>query len=331
MSDSINLLKTESIQKVVNTLKSIGVDRIEPTIEFNEGVRYPILDKIVGSPKDVMEALLILHESNILSSELVDNIIVCPFCQSHKLMIRGRCPSCNSSKLIRNRMLEHLACGHVDFEEEFRVDGKLICPKCRKPLEGLDVDYRIFSFVYKCLKCEMIFSKPKMEYLCSNEHLFDDNNLSLYKVIAFKVSPEKISLIEKLALDLKAILKPLIDEGFTVKIPAIIQGRSGVKHDFSFAVWHNNNSSPIAVGFLQTPPRATSSIDVLAFWAKTSDVGVEHKVMITFSGIDEEAKNLARVYNIEVIEGIDEREVANKIKDQLAKKIKEESKRRSTT
>lgn len=323
LSDILNSLRREKVQRVLRALKDMNIDIIEPKVEFRDGVRYPVFNNAAGSAKDARESFLLLHEAGILSSEVVDNIAVCPHCQSHRLMIRSQCPSCGSSRLIRGRMIEHLACGHIDFEDKFRGEEGLLCPNCRKSLGQLGVDYRVFSSLYRCLSCGSAFSDPKVEYLCSSGHVFGENDLVVYSVMAFKVNPEKRVLIERLTFDIEAILKPIRDAGFSVKSPITLYGRSGVKHDFSFAVWYSDDAPPIIVGSLYLSDKAASAADVLALWAKATDVGVQHKVMVTPSGIDEGGRGLAEAYDIKVVEGKDPQEIAAKVKDCVMRMIEE--------
>lgn len=320
-----NLLRSEKVQRVLRAIRNINANSIEPKIEFNSGVKYPIFDGVDISVEDVVKSLLLLCEAGILSSEVVDNIAVCPFCQSHKIMIRFHCPSCGSSRLIRGRMIEHLTCGHIDFEDRFKSGEGLFCPNCRKPLGQLGVDYRTFSFLYRCLNCRSVFSNPRTEYLCSGGHTFGENEINVLSAMSFKVNPEKRSLIERLTFDLEAVLKPLRDEGLSVVAPATLHGRSGVKHDFSFAIKDNGGASPTLVGSVHSSDRALSAVDVLALWAKASDAGVQHKIMITLSGVDESGKSLAEAYGMKIIEGKDAEELAAKVKEHVMKMVKSSS------
>lgn len=323
MSDMLSLLRNEKVQKVLMALRAKNINNIEPNVEFNVGVNYPVFNEIFDSPEETKEALLLLREAGLLDSEIVDNLAICPHCQSHRLIIRSHCPSCGSPKLVRGSMIEHLACGHIDFEEKFKSEEGLFCPNCKKPLGPLGSDYRTFSFLYKCLTCKSVFSNPRVEYLCSNGHVFGEGDLTLYNIVAFKVNPEKRGLIERLTLDLEAVLKPLRDEGLSIKAPAVIYGRSGAKHDFSFAIWCNDDIPPSVVGAIHLHERAVDATDVLAFWAKATDAGVEHKIMITFSGVDESGRGLAEAYGLKIIEGKNERDISTKVKAYVMKILNE--------
>lgn len=293
------LLRSEAVRRALNVLKDLGEGRIEPSFDPNVGVRYPTLDDVIGSSEEALNALNLLYEAGILSPEIVDSVIACPTCQAYKLVVRVRCPLCNSSKLVKGKMIEHALCRYIDFEDKFKSEEGLVCPRCGKPLQKLGVDYEFFSLLYKCLSCKSSFSSPKIEYMCMNGHTFTEDSLTLYSLKAFKVNPEKRLLIEQLA-SVEVLLKPLRDEGFVIKAPDVIQGMSGVKHEFSFTV-RNNHGELIAIGSLHFE-KAASVVEVLAFWAKAIDVNAQHKIMVALNGLDDEARKLATTYGIKIID-----------------------------
>ncbi|MEM0050067.1 MAG: hypothetical protein QW424_01860 [Candidatus Bathyarchaeia archaeon] len=328
MPDILGLLADEKVQRALAALKARGFNSIDPVVEFNFGVKYPALNGIFSSSEEAREVLLLLSGAGILISEIVDNFSICPRCQSHRLMIRTRCPSCGSSRLVRDNMIEHLTCGHIDFEGKFKSEEGLFCPNCRKPLLQAGSDYRTFSFLYKCLNCKSVFSDPKIEYLCDNGHVFGENDLRIYNVMVFKVNPEKKFLIDRLTLNIEDFLKPLIDEGLSIKAPAVIYGRSGARHIFSFAIWRERDAAPSVVGHVHLLERAVGAVDVLAFWAKATDANVEHKIIITFSGVDSDGRSLAKAYGLKIIEGRNEQDIFAEVRSYLkeilgARRLKE--------
>lgn len=303
----LDILKNGRIQRVLRALKDGVLSSIEPTVNFDSGIDYPSLHGFFDSVDEASRSLLMLCEAGLLTSEVVDNVAVCPVCQSHRLMIRMRCPSCSSSKLTRGAMIEHLACGHIDFEERFKSGNGLVCPRCGKPLGSIGSDYRTFSFLYRCLACRGVFSNPKVEYLCGNGHVFSEGDLSIQAIRLFRLNPNKISLLDRLMLDIEGIFKPLKDEGLIIEFPAEVYGETGIKHDFSFAVWDSvegkGSKPPMVVGSIHASDSVVTAVDVLAFWAKALDAKAKHKIIIALSGIDKGGRELANTYGIKIIEG----------------------------
>lgn len=317
-----DLLKDEKVQRILRTIKNTNAEIIEPRVDFKNAVKYPIFEGTNIPPEEVTKSLLTLTEAGILNSEIVDNVAVCPHCWSHRLMIKARCPSCNSSKLVMGKMIEHMECGHIDFEDKFRSEEGLYCPSCRKPLRQLSVDYRTFSSLYRCLNCRSVFSNPNVEYICDNGHTFEGSELTFYSIMSFKVNPEKKSLLERFTFDVEVVLKPLREEGLLVKAPAVFHGDSGIKHEFSFAILQDANHPPIVVGSVHISDRAVSVTDILALWAKSKDVGARHVIMITLSGIDEGGKSLAEAYGMKIINGRDIQKAAAEVKDYVKMMLK---------
>jgi len=275
----------------------------------------------------VKEALDALVEAGILAPEVVDNVMVCPRCQTHKLMVRALCPACGSPKLSRSAVIEHPSCGHMDFEEGFRSELGMICPRCGKPLG--ESDCRVLSKPYRCLSCRRVFSEPRMEYFCNNGHRLSEDSLAFESVNAYKLSPEKRALLEHAILDVEELVKPLREEGLVAEAQAVVVGRSGWAHDFSFAVWGNAQAGsgdkkegpPLLVGSVHMSESVTVP-DVLALYAKAFDVGAKAKLMVTRGAADPETKELAKVYDIEIVESRDAKELVERTKEHVLKAIK---------
>jgi DNA-directed RNA polymerase subunit RPC12/RpoP len=311
LSSLSKVLSNPRYQALLKALKDGKLEVIEPVISFERGIEYPKLKEFFNSEDEAKEALDALVEAGILVLDVADNVMACPHCRSHKLMARAVCPACGSPKLSRSAMVEH-TCGHMDFEEKFKGELGAACPRCGKLLDGCDIraEFKVISTLYRCLSCKRVFSEPKMEYLCSNGHRAGEGSLAFEGARAYRLSPEKRVLLEHAMLDLEELFKPLREEGLTVEGNAVIAGRSGVAHDFSFAVWDDGDKGkpPLAVGLVQTSERVTAP-DVLALHVKAFDVGAERKLILARGGVDREVRDLAKTYGIEIVESRDPKEL----------------------
>jgi hypothetical protein len=323
MSKLAAIFKNKGIQDLLRDLKEGRVGTIDPVIEVNGGVEYPILIKFFGSHEDAEAALLLLNEAGVLVGDIVDNIAVCPHCQSHRLLLRNRCPSCGSSKLVRGAMIEHLSCGHIDFRDRFETEEGLVCPKCRKPLGALGADYRTYSFLYRCIDCGGFFTDPRIEFSCDKSHKFDEREITIQSIKAYRLNPEKKDLLDRLTLNLEEAFKPILADKWRLEAPARVKGASGAEHEFSFALWNDRDvdknggggkQPPEAVGSIHISSQAVTATDVLALWAKAVDAGAKHKVLATFSGKDEYAEMLAENYNVKIVSGSDSAEIKEKLR-----------------
>jgi len=308
LSGLSKVLSDPKYQGLLKALKDGKLTVVEPTVSFDNGVEYPKVKEYFGSATEAREALSALVEAGLLTPETVDNIMVCPHCRTHKLMVKALCPACGSSRLSRGAMIEHSSCGHMDFEEKFKGEFGMICPRCGKPVsEG---DYRVLSALYRCLECKRVFSDPKREYTCANGHRLGEGSLVFEEVRAYKLSPEKRALLEHVMLDLEELFKSLREEGLTVESNVVIAGRSGVAHDFSFAVWDDGDKGkpPLVVGLVQASERVAAP-DVLALHVKAFDVGAERKLILARGAVDGGVRDLAKTYGIEIVESRDPKEL----------------------
>lgn len=327
-----NIFRNRKLQKILLAIKMRELNVIEPVVEFDSGVSYPALNKILGSRGDAEETLKILSEVGLLIPEIVDSIIVCPECSSHKMLLRVSCPSCGSSRVIRGSMIEHLECGHIDFEEAFKGIEGLVCPHCKKPLRSIGEDYRTYSFLYRCLSCRSVFQSPKIKYLCNNGHEIDENNIKIQNIKAYRFNPKRERLLEQVTVNLEDALQPLIERGWRVEFPAVIPGAAGAEHEFTFASWNKHakkgEDSPDLVGFLHLSESEVSTTDVLAFWAKSVDAGAKRRVLMTMTKMSEEGKALAKAYSVDVVEGRDAAELQARLKKrmhQIVEDVKKEA------
>jgi len=100
--------------------------------------------------------------------------ISCSSCGSLMLAQVFHCPSCNSSKFKRGKLIEHFKCGNFSEESEY-VNDK--CPKCKKDIKALGVDYRTIKNRYICKSCGEFFEEVSSSFLClkcNNKFKFDD-------------------------------------------------------------------------------------------------------------------------------------------------------------
>jgi len=327
MSKLIAILKNERMQNLLKAMKDGKLKVIEPVVKFNGGIKYAKLEKFFDSPEDAKAALIVLSETGLLTWDIVDNVVVCPRCQSHKLLLRSRCPSCGSPKLIRGAMIEHLSCGHIDFEERFKGEEGLICPQCKKPLDTLGVDYRTYSFLYRCMNCGGVFTTPKIEYLCDKGHEFDEREMAIQSIKAYRLNPKKEDLLKRVTISLEKIFQPILKGGWHVELPAKVNGATGAEHEFSFALWSGKDGGkgktpPDIVGTMHMSDQDATATDVLAFWAKAVDARAKHRVMMTLSGLDEHGRLLAENYGINIVSGKEPSELQEKTKSLLKQIMK---------
>lgn len=124
--------------------------------------------------ESVLEYLKQLQSSGKITIEADIKEISCNICGSVKIGQTFHCSSCNSSNFKRSKLIEHYKCGNFSEEESYKNN---VCPKCRKEIKVLGVDYKIFENFYTCNDCGNKFPEPAILYLClrcNNRFKIDD-------------------------------------------------------------------------------------------------------------------------------------------------------------
>lgn len=141
----------EALKSILSIFSKTDFINIEQQIQLTS----PQLSEEI-SP-DILYGLERLASNGIMEKTPFLSTVVCPSCGAHDQKLRLKCPECSSTIIKKNNIIQHYACGHVDFEESFkRDDGCLVCPQCNKELRTIGVDY----------------TRPGLSYKCSNGHLF---------------------------------------------------------------------------------------------------------------------------------------------------------------
>ncbi|MFW6111329.1 MAG: hypothetical protein ACOC6H_04755 [Thermoproteota archaeon] len=297
-------------KEVQQLLKALRNKEAKPSFTFEQGTRYPELEEWTCLTRTVVNSTLQkLHRMEILIVSQVDkNVVMCPECGVHRHMVHLSCPSCKSYNLEKGKMIEHLPCGHLDLEAEFRRGDRFICPKCEKPLKAIGVDYRRQDSLYKCVDCELITPQPEEEYTCSNQHTFQKEELKVEHISTYRINPSQQEVVNQHLIDFKPVLEEAIDLGWQGEVAPHIPGESGTKHRFAFSLWRQDRDEtgekrPKWVAELSTSQEETVDEErVLAFHAKALDVGSPDKILMVMPKLSESAKNLANSYRMKVVE-----------------------------
>ena len=137
------------IDRQFNTYKRASIERLIDQTKFSE--------------KNILKYIKKLESAgNIVALDTIREIS-CNSCGSLKLAQLFQCPSCKVSKFEQIKLIEHFDCGNFS-EDSTYVDDK--CPKCKKQIKALGVDYRILSNRYVCQNCGEVFQDVYTSFLC---------------------------------------------------------------------------------------------------------------------------------------------------------------------
>jgi len=264
-----------------------------------------------------------LSDSGVLDKTLYDKVIRCPKCSSLNISFRYCCPFCKSFDIQKSSLVEHIKCGYMDLEANFRQGDKYVCPKCHEEMRKIDVDYRKAGVWCNCNNCSKSFDIPVSEHFCRNCNVTSTfEEASIREVYSYTLNKEvKAESLQSLFLA-APIQEFLIKEGLTVKSPASLKGKSGAKHSFGIVAHKGTADAPqkvIVVDLATSTGDVVSEQPVIAFFAKVFDVSPERAYLIAIPKLNENGKRMAELYNIRTIEAENPKEATRALKDSFNK------------
>jgi len=306
------------------------ITKIIPEYDFEseEGYRYPEIDAILEtSSKETIKILDELYKEGILKRKFYDKIFSCKECGSFKVKPSPQCPTCRSSDISKGRAIEHLECGYVGLEENFRTEKGLICPKCGKELKQIGVDYSRIGTLYKCEACEERFSEPANMLRCMKcGTVFPQAEAGEKNIYSYTFNE---AMRNKILLQIKPkrfIEDLLMEEGYEVKSSVPVIGQSGVRHELDIYAVKKFDSSErkIIVGLSgakdEVPPE-----EVLKLFAKATDIGANETIMVAIPKASKETKFFAEHYGIRCIEASELDQARIELKRKIEKEQEVES------
>ena len=120
-------------------------------------------------------------------------------------------------------------------------------------------------------------------------------------VFVFALPLASIMLVVDAKGDFETMASELNRRGVKACAPAAIVGKSGVKHEFAFALVPESGKAKIVVD-TELSVRDVDEMKVLKFYVKVFDVGPEKAVLCVSPRLGERAATLAKEYGITVLE-----------------------------
>lgn len=302
------------INTILLVLRSLGDGEIKPRIK-NLGILYEI-NGIELTPEKIDK----YKESDLLLPASRYSYPACSVCNSTALHIILECPTCKSSMLTKHDMMVHYECNHIAPAEEFKHgDALYACPKCRKQLSKVGIDYGRPGFGFRCEKCKFITQYPVIKVECDNGHTSNVYDLNMVIFEGYKVSSTANSLVgvyEELVTAAK-ILK-----AYDLKAELLykVTGTSGVVHIIPLMI--NDAEMSIIIDYMPNPNDAvqwfkiiTRSIDLPNLLSIViTDKPLDANILATFN-----ASRIRILYNKDGlrISELIVREVLRMVEDQI--------------
>src|SRR3990170_4413542 len=227
------LYKDRNTQILLSEFLSGEMKTLEPVYDPQFGYRYPTVEAIVGDASRVEGFLSELYGSGILEKTLYDKVILCPKCTSPNVSFRYCCPFCKSFNIQKSSLIEHVKCGYMDLETNFRDGNTYACPKCHEELRTIDVDYRKAGIWCTCDACRKSFDIPVPSHFCRNcRETSTFEEVPIKDVYSYTL---KANVTAESSLNwflVAAIRELLMKEGLKVESPGLLKGKSGATHSF---------------------------------------------------------------------------------------------------
>jgi transcription elongation factor Elf1 len=320
--ERVELYKDPNVQVFLSKFLSGEIAELKPTFDPKVGYRYVEVEAILGDTSKVEDFLNRLYEAKVIERKLYDKILYCPTCGSQNISTHYCCPYCKSFNIQKGSLIEHVKCGYMDVEENFRKGGKLVCPKCREELKKPDVDYRKAGIWCTCKDCGKSFDIPVTRHFCREcQTDFTFEEVEIRDVYAYTLNEEVKGEITAGWIFVAPIKEFLVESGFEVEAPAFLKGKSGANHMFDIAAYRKEITKKVTVMDVATATEdIVSEQPVIALFAKIYDVAPDSAFLIAIPKLNDNAKKMAELYNIKVIEAKDSKEVMKALKEKMAKK-----------
>jgi hypothetical protein len=130
------------------------------------GWRYPQVLRHFGLGVDQGAVLERLVEHGICKRVIARRVRACPHCECHQLSYGEVCARCASVDFVRETIIHHFACAHMDTLQNFRQGEDLVCPKCRATLRQIGRDYEKPTGCYLCQSCSFIAAETRIQAHC---------------------------------------------------------------------------------------------------------------------------------------------------------------------
>jgi len=322
--ERLELYKDRNTQVFLSKFLGGEVSELEPVYDPKLGYYYPIVEAIVGNAPKAEAFLNRLYEAGVLERRLYDKIVHCPKCDSANVSIHYCCPYCKSFNIERSALIEHVKCGYMDVEDNFKKGNKLVCPKCHEELRKLDVDYRKAGMWCSCKECNKSFDIPVTAHFCRNCHTNSTfEEATIRDVYAYSLKEE---VREETAIGwvvIAPIKEFLAEKGFEVESPAFLKGKSGANHIFDIVAYKTDGETAREITVIDLATSTENSVTeqpVIALFAKIFDVSPDNAYLIAIPRMNDNGKKMAELYNITIIEAKNQKEAVKALATVMLKK-----------
>jgi len=316
------LYKDRNTQILVSKFLSGELIELVPVYDPKLGYRYPTVEALTGDTETAEAFLNGLYEAGVLERKIFDRIIYCPKCGLPNVSMRYTCPYCGAFNIQKSALVEHVKCGYMDVEDNFKKGNKLVCPKCHEELKKIDMDYRKAGIWCTCKECGKSFDIPVPKHFCRSCHLtFTFEDAVIKDIYSFSLKEEVREETSSGLVFIAPIREFLQENGFEVESPAFLKGKSGANHQFDIVAYKGEEKRKVMViDFAASSEDIVPEQPVIALFAKIYDVSPDSAYLIVIPKISDNGKKMAELYDIKLIEAKSQKEAINALETAMHRK-----------
>ena len=157
---------------------------------------YVLVRRIVGNDPNPDDSNIrqmtarLLENKYIEPNKFVERIHICPMCANDHLIFSECCNKCKSSNLKEEDMIHHFRCANISRESDYLYDDELRCPKCKRLLRHIGIDYDRPSKVQTCNECGAVQLHSEMKVVCAKcGHQMQPHQLTPYDIYEYTFTP----------------------------------------------------------------------------------------------------------------------------------------------
>lgn len=156
--------QVEMLKQTEDEIERKVGDRIDFLLKSHVQISLNMIVQLMKLPEDIV----LNHLKELESAEKIVELdkkreICCTQCDSVTIAQTYSCPTCKKNNFNIAKLIEHFSCGNFSKEDTY-VDN--ICPKCKKEIKAIGVDYKVISGRYICNNCDDIFTALDTSFLC---------------------------------------------------------------------------------------------------------------------------------------------------------------------
>lgn len=215
------------------------------------------------------------------------------------------------SALSKSDLVLHYECRYLAPVEEFVTEKESVytCPKCKKVLQRVGIDYGRPGLGFKCMNCDEVTQYPLVLIFCEKDHFSKINEMELVNYPVYRIAEESEEARARTII-LSTIQETLKEKKVNSQIHVKIKGESGGTHTIPLLI---NTTPRIIVDFI-----TQSNLQMRLLQVVTECVDLNATaILITKESLMPSVNQIVNPERIRIISVSDESEIPAKVTDMV--------------